>query len=427
MSSKILLSKSLYGLFVRVASACIGLLIAVIITSNLGAKVAGVFFLFVALLSFIGSITRLGLDNLVVKKVALASLCSVDQDNIVKIISQAAILLCLLVSLIVSVMLYFNRNYFFTFDTFKQAEIGILYLLVITIPIFAAYNIIGYELQGRGKVILAALIQYFTQPAQFLAIMVLFRPVNSYELITLFSISVVTTFFVAIFFSSSIVTFSIRKVKTEIEDLLKQALPFIIILVCSQIMLWGGQIILGFFYPPQEVAVFSMAFRISILNSFILTSVNAYVSPKLAQSYKQNIMPEFWGMARNAWFLMSLGSAFLLILIITFGLPILSYLGDDFIGGYFAMVVMSVGQLLNAFTGPTGVILNMTGNTNILRNNLLMGTILFAVLIIILMPKLGYNGVAIALAVSVTFQNIIGLIYINKKFGVRFFRLPVMS
>ena len=61
--------------------------------------------------------------------------------------------------------------------------------------------------------------------------------------------------------------------------------------------------------------------------------------------------------------------------------------------------------------------LNMTGNQIVYRNIMFMAAVLNIVLNLLLIPRLGFNGAAIAATVSLCFWNIAILIYIKMKFG----------
>jgi O-antigen/teichoic acid export membrane protein len=59
----------------------------------------------------------------------------------------------------------------------------------------------------------------------------------------------------------------------------------------------------------------------------------------------------------------------------------------------------------------------MTGNEKAFRNILTVGLIINVVLNLILIPRIGIIGAAIASAISLIVWNILSLIYIKRTFG----------
>ena len=87
-----------------------------------------------------------------------------------------------------------------------------------------------------------------------------------------------------------------------------------------------------------------------------------------------------------------------------------------------ALILLSVGQIVSAFSGSTMIILNMTGREKIGRNILTITVILNIIINYILIPRYGIVGAAIATMSSTILWNLISVIYIYKSFG--FFTFP---
>jgi O-antigen/teichoic acid export membrane protein len=80
----------------------------------------------------------------------------------------------------------------------------------------------------------------------------------------------------------------------------------------------------------------------------------------------------------------------------------------------FALIILCVGQLFNAFSGPVGIILQMTGNQKIYQNILFVAAVINITLNISLIKDYGINGVAFATAISLSFWNISAFIYSQR-------------
>ena len=90
-----------------------------------------------------------------------------------------------------------------------------------------------------------------------------------------------------------------------------------------------------------------------------------------------------------------------------------------------ALIILSIGQMINVFFGAVIYILDMTGKQIISRNILFFTAILNIVLNYLLIPNFGIKGAAIATAISIFCWTILGAIYVKKYFN--FYAFPVFS
>lgn len=92
--------------------------------------------------------------------------------------------------------------------------------------------------------------------------------------------------------------------------------------------------------------------------------------------------------------------------LIVFGKPILATVfGPEYAAGALALAILCVGQLLNAGFGSVGNILNMTGHERDTVLGVAIGAISNVALNLLLIPPLGIDGAAIAIAMSLLIWN----------------------
>ena len=98
--------------------------------------------------------------------------------------------------------------------------------------------------------------------------------------------------------------------------------------------------------------------------------------------------------------------------------PILEYqFYTNFVQGKTALIIISIGVMLNVLTGNVDQILNMTNYQKILKNITIFGFILNVLLNVLLIPIYGINGAAAASLITNLVFNLICLFYIKKKLG----------
>ncbi len=87
--------------------------------------------------------------------------------------------------------------------------------------------------------------------------------------------------------------------------------------------------------------------------------------------------------------------------------------GSDFVSGYHLMFVISVGLLARAAVGPAERLLNMLGERRSCALVYASSFALNVVLCVVLIPRLGLLGAAIASAIALLFESV-GLFAVAK-------------
>ena len=80
--------------------------------------------------------------------------------------------------------------------------------------------------------------------------------------------------------------------------------------------------------------------------------------------------------------------------------------GHEFGRAYWPLLLLAVGQLVNAWFGPTGMLLNMTGHEREVTRAVTVAAGMNVVLNLLLIPPFGVVGAAIATSASLVFWNI---------------------
>lgn len=189
-----------------------------------------------------------------------------------------------------------------------------------------------------------------------------------------------------------------------------------------------GVLLLGIFRTESEVGYYAVAVKLATLTAFVLQAVNSMTAPKFSELYHTNRMDELFHVAKKSTKLIFWTTAPILLILIVFGKPILSVLfGEDFIMAYPAMVFLVIGQFVNSISGSTGYFMNMTGHEKHFRNIIFFSALLNISLGLVLIPRFGLTGAAIAGMMSLCFWNIATLVYIKSKFGKIIGYLPILS
>ncbi|MFK3980779.1 flippase [Micromonospora sp. NPDC050397] len=173
-------------------------------------------------------------------------------------------------------------------------------------------------------------------------------------------------------------------------------------------LIWVDALLLGFYgFGADAIGVYHVASRLVTVAVFVLAPINASFGPYLAHLYHQGKLDEVRRIYRVAtgWVVRLSLPAFVALLV--FPEQLLRLVGGPGLaGGAAVTVVLALGQLVNAATGPCGTLLNMSGRVSVNMVDNLAALVLNILLNIVLIPAHGILGAAVAWAVSLAVVNI---------------------
>lgn len=190
------------------------------------------------------------------------------------------------------------------------------------------------------------------------------------------------------------------------------------------LMSHSDMLILGYFRGAEEAGPYGVAVRVSLIAGYMLSSVSAIAAPKISELYWGKRTAELERVVRFSSKLIFWSSAPLLLALVMFSGPVMEIFGRGFSGGKIALVILALGQFINASTGCVGSFLDMTGGERARRNIVFWAALINISLNIVLVPRMGLTGAAIASAVSLGAGNIWGTLHIKLKYGIETFYLP---
>jgi O-antigen/teichoic acid export membrane protein len=169
-------------------------------------------------------------------------------------------------------------------------------------------------------------------------------------------------------------------------------------------------LVLGFLGLTAGVGIYNIALRLSSLGNMFYGSLNNISEPIVADLYSRGEHEQLkrYYQIVTKWAVMFNLPIFLTIVLFTG--PLLSVFGSEFVSGTTGTIILALAALLNAATGNTGVIINMTGNSRLSFFNSLayLGSTL--ILDFILIPRWGVLGAAIAGGGTIVILNIIRMV-----------------
>jgi O-antigen/teichoic acid export membrane protein len=273
-------------------------------------------------------------------------------------------------------------------------------------------------LKALGRIRDAQLVQSFIMPVFSLGLFVLFfRDDGLIGAIYAFLAAIVITWLagLGLWHYNTPQLRHLRAAKSP--PLLRIGLPFMSIQAMNTVNEWADVLVLGMFAPAEQVGVYAIAKRFTVIVGFVLIAVNSVAAPRFALLHAQGDQQALRGMAISAARLSLLAASPLLLLCLAAPQWVMSLFGEGFKEGWPVLLILSVGQLVNVATGSVGQLLAMSGEEKKLHRAYMVSTVISIVLLMILTPFVGMYGAAISAMVGVIVVNLLSMIYVARKFG----------
>ncbi|MCR9185101.1 MAG: oligosaccharide flippase family protein [Halieaceae bacterium] len=187
------------------------------------------------------------------------------------------------------------------------------------------------------------------------------------------------------------------------------------------ILPWAPLFLLGIWGTAEEAGIFGAATRVAMLVTFFLTAVNTVIAPKFAELHVRGEIGMLGCLARRFALLITLAASPLFVLLIFAGDWVMGLFGPDFVKGGTALAILALGQAVNTITGSVGYLLMMTAHERDISNASMLSMLLMFGCAVLLIPEHGMIGAAIASAVAVASMNIYSTVVIRLRLGVSVF------
>lgn len=408
-----ILRGSAIGLAVKVLAAGSMFLMNVVVARKLGIDEAGLFFLGFTLVTVLATIGRLGLDNSLIRFIASAA--AAGDNGALHGVYRKALLWAAVAS--VALMLAVLASLGLLTQVFDQSGfVPVVGVMALAIPLVAVYNLYAQALKGLKMVAQSMATLNVVMPLALLA--GLFLPLTTaLDVAWVYLAACGVALAAGYWWWRGAAPRGIEAQPFATKMLRASCLPLWGVAFLEQCVQWSSQLLLGVWGSGEQVALFAAAQRTAMLTSFVLVAVNAIAAPKFAAMHSQNDLEGLRRMALVTVRLMLLAALPILVLILLFPGWLMGLFGEDFRAAAPALVVLAIGQFVNIASGSVGFLLSMTGHEKVLRANIAVSAAVGLYLGAWLIPALGINGAAIATAMAVASQNLLGVYQVNRLLG----------
>ena len=184
------------------------------------------------------------------------------------------------------------------------------------------------------------------------------------------------------------------------------------------VMSQADKILIGFYLNARELGIYAMAAALVAFVPTVLQSVNQIFSPTIADLHARD-QRELLGRLFQTLTKWILGLTLPLgCVIIVFARELMRIFGPEFEAGWPILVIGTLGQLINCGVGSVGYLLLMSGQQRrLIRIQAVMAGVMVG-LSLLLIPRLGLTGAALAAAVTNAVSNVWYLREVRSKLGL---------
>jgi O-antigen/teichoic acid export membrane protein len=265
------------------------------------------------------------------------------------------------------------------------------------------------------------------------AAVIVFIGLNAVRAMTVYAIAVIAASVMLLYFLHRL--FPVNRPFRAARLNTKQMLVFSLPLYFSRLIAMFGSnlqtVLLGVLNTVTSVGVFTAASRVSTIGTLFHSSIVVSAMPVVSELYSRGEKEQLGHVYQTMTKWTFTFNLPMFLIIIMFSKPILSIFGDSFVAGSFALTILAFGSLVNAGTGICGVLITMTGYTWLRTINSLLVLALTLTLNLLLIPRMGIVGAAIAGAGATALSNLARLLQVFLLFRLlpynRSFIKPVLA
>jgi len=385
--------------------------IAVMLARLLGANGYGIYNLALSVATVGAILPLLGLDTAILRYTAIFA----GRRDWAGVRANLRLMLGLSVafSLVVSVTLVVFADAVAGALLHDRRLAPLVMISALMVPTLVLNIQLGAALRGLRRIGHEVLVDLVAQPLIRLALLLVFVLIGltvPHALLSWTIASFIATVLLALFVIRAIPRVGDGNgTRVSTPELIRFSAPVFLSNVVSKSGHQLQTLLLGALSTVSAVGVFAVATNVNLIGSLFHSSlVSASMPPFAAAQDRENR-----GALQKLYQLTSKWSLTLnlpiFLLVVAYPQALLAVFGPEFRAGAVPLMILAGANLVNAATGMSGAVLDMTGYTGLKLLNAVVSVVLGIVLNLVLVPSLGLIGAAIAALAVTAGTNILPL------------------
>ncbi|MDQ5816607.1 MAG: flippase [Actinomycetota bacterium] len=388
--------------------------IALLLARLMGPAEYGLYVLAISAAALLAGISQLGLDDAMVRYVAILSGRG-DREGVWGTI-QIGLGISVAVGCVMGGVLFAAATPIAESLFDAPALAPALRFIGIIVPLLTISNVLAGVARGFGRMDHAALAENIVMSLVRLGLLGAAAALGRLDLLVatiIFAVSDIAaslTLIVLLKRNVPVKALFRSDVRRDLRPILRFALPLWMSSLLRQFRRNIETFLLGALAAASTVGVFAVVGRVNLVGHVFLLSILLAVKPVLARLHDRHDREGLQEIYRTAtrWAL-TLCVPFFLVMVL-YPRPILTMFGEAFGSGATALVILAFAELANAATGICGPMIDMTGHTKVKLANAVLWTALAVTGNALLVPRWGLVGAAVAMLIAIVSVNVLCVI-----------------
>lgn len=410
--------QSIMSLAIRGASVAAGFAVTVLIGRLFGPEANGHYALITQTAMFLSVVTVGGIDLAVTRKfsAAVAQNVLIERRSLMKILGYSLLFAAILI------LALYNGGTPVMKLMFKgevpQDAIPVLILIMISRTLT---RLLGAVLRSQKAYIWGQCIEVLLIPSIVLVYIAIGLAPGVEQVLWMTALTGLLVGFAAFFTSLPYSTSKPGALHVPMREILRVALPLWGVAIFLNIADWYGLATASATLGIYEAGLYRVAAQVAGILTIITMGLFSVFSPQFAEAHAAGNMKRVAHLAGQATRLSVIFCLPAAVLIFLFAGPVLRIFGPEFDQATTVLRIVIVGQAIYTMTGPSGLILAMTGHE---RTNLVQ-TIGSSALLLISAPLAarygGLLGIAICMSAVVILRNLASIWSVRRLTGINVF------
>ena len=382
----------------RIGGAALTFLSQVLLARWMGAAEFGMYVLAFSWCILLSSIATLGFPVAAIRFVGSA-LATNDPGYIRGFVRRGAQIVALAGILISAVGITIMWSGWLTDNTPQRYTLTLALLIV---PVFAANTFFAGVANGLSRFPLSFLPANVARPLLFLSLVIAIWLTTD----VLDANRVILLQVLAIFVVSSVAIWMVRRhvddsldaepAKYDTRIWVRTAAPLLTLGLFNGYFPEINIILTGAYLPSDQVALFHISFRLALLVSFALFAVDAVSAPEAARLHASGDKSALQSVVNRATRLRFWVAMAAVLMFGFVGKFLLGIFGQEFVQGYWLLIILAVAQLVQAAVGPVARLMSVSGHQDRCLVVFVVALLILVALVTVLVPLFGATGAAVA-------------------------------
>lgn len=391
-----LLWQTAFSIIARFAGVGLNFAVAIIITRTLPMNEAGMLFMLMTLVTGIALFSRVGVEQWLVREVAGLPEQGLAQAQLRYLHSAFRLLI---ITSLVFMLIWIAISPVIKRDLFDgDIHLGLLWIAALGIFFFNLVMTNSAFMKAAHHISESLLIQN-ALPAVCMMLMILLLwqlfPSNQ-NYLWIYTVSLGLAGIASFYWLRAwLPSLKSRDKPLARQEVFQSSIPLAPVSYFAFMMLWADTLMTGWLLSNEDVALFTVAARLSFVSGFFLGALDATIYPRLLRMHKQN--PEklrkfFW----QATVLVAVVLGLVTLIIAAVGKPVLAIFNEGYVQAATTLTILLLGQLIRGLGITFSFMFIIREQVRYLNSLLFVALLANLLANWLLIPQYGIEGAAMA-------------------------------